>query len=241
MSRLRTRYGFTLVELLVVIGIIAVLISLLMPALQAARNQAQAVKCRSNLKQVYLGLVGYAADNKGWIRQPENHPWVKASTHYPKWHHFLMGSNDEGMGVGTAPYLKTWDVLVCPTGMRPNGGNRHRSYGLNRRMFGWTGAQPRWLSVEKGGARDGGNLVYYRLAASRWPAEMYLVGDAAIASGTPIHIIDSQNKDFWPGMNHKRVGNILFHDGHVEAHNRNEFAKLEAAGRKDKTPWRNVR
>ena len=58
--------GFTLVELLVVIGIIAVLISMLLPALQKARHAAGVTQCLSNIRQVGMMLQLYANDNKDY-------------------------------------------------------------------------------------------------------------------------------------------------------------------------------
>jgi len=87
-SNSRSRPGFTLVELLVVIGIIAILIALLMPALGRARQQAKWVQCQSNLRQFFMADSFYMNRWKGW--------------HLPGWTGGGTGSDGTaGTGPGT--------------------------------------------------------------------------------------------------------------------------------------------
>lgn len=70
------RRGFTLIELLVVVAIIALLISILLPSLNTARQQAQAVACRANISQINLGLRSYMEDHNGYL---PNHIWSESA------------------------------------------------------------------------------------------------------------------------------------------------------------------
>jgi prepilin-type N-terminal cleavage/methylation domain-containing protein len=69
-----TRKAFTLVELLVVIGIIAVLVAILLPVLARARQQAERVACASNLRQIATAWVAYCHTGKGLLPPPRTPP-----------------------------------------------------------------------------------------------------------------------------------------------------------------------
>ena len=95
---MRTQKGFTLIELLVVIAIIALLMAILMPALQRVKKQAKTVVCQSNLKQWGTLFAMYTNDNDGYF--PERRSGGSA---YGRW----MDSMREY-------YITTEDIRCCP-------------------------------------------------------------------------------------------------------------------------------
>ncbi len=110
MSRKAASKGFTLVELLVVIGIIAVLISLLLPALTKAREAASRTSCLSNLRQIHQGLAMYAVEYKDKVP--------------------LGGSGGGGAGNGMAGGSNYWLTRTATAAQKDPDTDRVRFFGL---------------------------------------------------------------------------------------------------------------
>lgn len=77
LPRTKRSAAFTLVELLVVIGIIALLVSVLLPVLGKAREQSNALKCLSNLRQMGMAAMMFAQEHKGYIPTASDDGWAK--------------------------------------------------------------------------------------------------------------------------------------------------------------------
>jgi len=93
--------GFTLVELLIVIGIIAALIAILLPALAAARENAKRVKCLSNVRQLTASWLMYAHEHRGLLCDPDI--WISDT-----------GAANDFPDGQLWPYLRNTQVYVCP-------------------------------------------------------------------------------------------------------------------------------
>jgi len=104
MKRFERTMAFTLIELLVVVAIIALLVSMLLPALTAARERARITKCSVNVRQMCMGMRMYAEDNNGVFPALINHPPDDMGRPAWKFWHKLI-----------EPYLQTLKVKHCPS------------------------------------------------------------------------------------------------------------------------------
>ena len=137
-SRTADRKHFTLIELMVVIGIIAILTGMLLPVLMKSKDTARAVYCKNNLKNIVMADLGYAAEFRSFV------PWGSdyKTTNLTRWHgHRKTASNTAEYNPSEGPldsYLKSKVFPSCP----------------NFAQF----ADPNAPSQEKGGGGYGYNI-----------------------------------------------------------------------------------
>lgn len=192
------RFGFTMAELLVVVGVIALLIALLMPTLARAREQALLVRCQSNLRQIGLGVQMYANANRG--RFP-----LASHTSAP------IGWIDTLIPYGTIPAVR-----LCPVDQRPSPRTSYLTNSFMQPLEPWIDFNPISGATLPGGR----SKAYLLLTEIKHPSTTVYIVESN-DPGDHVHAVGWTTPDQVAGSidvrRHRDRANYWYVDGHVES------------------------
>lgn len=235
----RVRSGFTLIELLVVIAIIAILASMLLPALSQAKGKAGLIRCRSNLRQIGLGLQMYVGDNARfphWVTDlPGIRWWFQAIEPY-------AGATWTNGTVWQCPGSKVFVYIRAdkyPTDWGAQGSYAYNAFGSD-----YYGNQSPAVALGLGrGFSTQGNVFWDHTPSVREsmllrPADMIAIADTPYSRDRlDAHTNNLNWFQYTPRATwHKAGDDVLFCDGHVEFLKR---MKIYAATDEVRRRWNN--
>lgn len=237
------RMGFTLIELLVVISTIALLMAMLVPALGPSKNQARAILCGSNIKQLAFALSMYASDNETFPHALDETPLRPPAGGYPGnpmydrmgWWWFNYTTDYSRTSPGKP------SIILCPSRKIGDGMLKTNvlcgNYGVNRSICksssGWsdhlefTGRPLRISDISRAGETllvvDSGYSMITWWHAADVPPEPFdsaIVEDTAYIPGLEINkdriLWAGQEQDAIDGRHPNKTVNIGFVDGHID-------------------------